>query len=127
MRKSISTVAMALTVVGLAIGGLAAPAMVTSARAQSPYSYLPRRLTSGDMDILQAEAAKLGPNGPKEEGWHNPKSGNSGVVTFLGADTEKGLACRKFRYTFHTGTAQDGSPYTLNWCQTSAGLWAIAN
>jgi hypothetical protein len=122
MRKSISTVAMALAVVGLA-----APALVPPARAQAPYSYLPRRLTSGDMDILRGEAAKLGPNGPKEEGWHNPKSGNSGVVTFLSADTQNGLACRKFRYTFHTGTAQDGSPYTLNWCKTSAGVWAIAN
>jgi hypothetical protein len=122
MRKSISTAAMALTVVGLA-----APVIAPPARAQSPYSYLPRRLTSSDMDMLRAEAAKLGPNGPKEEGWHNRKSGNSGVVTFLSADTENGLACRKFRYTFHTGTAQDGTPYTLNWCQTSAGKWAIAN
>jgi hypothetical protein len=122
MRKSISAAAMALTVVGLA-----APVTAPPARAQAPYSYLPRRLTSSDMDMLQAEAAKLGPNGPKEEGWHNRKSGNSGVVTFLSADTENGLACRKFRYTFHTGTAQDGTPYTLNWCQTSAGKWAIAN
>jgi surface antigen len=101
--------------------------MVPPARAQSPYSFLPRRLTTGDMDILRTEAAKLGPNGPKDERWHNPKSGHSGIVTFLSADTEKGLACRRFRYTFHTGTAQDGSPYTLNWCQTSGGDWAIAN
>jgi hypothetical protein len=122
MRMSISTLAVALT-----LGGLAVPAMAPPARAQSPYSYLPRRLTSGDIGILQAEAAKLGPDGPKEEGWHNPKSGNSGVVTFLTADTKNGMACRKFRYTFHTGTAQDGSPYTLNWCRTSAGKWAIAN
>jgi hypothetical protein len=122
MRTSFSTVVMALTV-----AALVAPVTAPPARAQSPYSFLPRRLTSSDMDILRAEAAKLGPNGPKEEGWHNPKSGNSGAVTFLSADTEKGLVCRKFRYTFHTGTAQDGTPYTLNWCQTSAGEWAIAN
>jgi hypothetical protein len=122
MRTSLSTVAIALTAIGLAPLTFA-PAAV----AQAPYSYLPRRLSSGDLAILQAEAAKLGPNGPKEEGWHNPQSGNSGTVTFLSADTEKGLACRKFRYTFHTGTAQDGTPYTLNWCQTSSGTWAIAN
>jgi len=122
MRVSFSILAVAL-----AVAGLAMPAMAPPARAQSPYSFLPRRLTTSDFDILQTEAGKLGPAGPKEESWHNPKTGNSGVVTFLTADTEKGMACRKFRYTFHTGTAQDGNPYTLHWCETGAGRWAIAN
>jgi hypothetical protein len=122
MRKVLSIATLAL-----AVGWVAAPAMAPPALAQSPYSYLPRRLTGGDMDILRAEAAKLGPNRPKEAGWHNHKSGNSGIVTFLSADTRQGLACRKFRYTFHTGTAQDGTPYILNWCKTKAGRWAIAD
>jgi hypothetical protein len=117
IRKSLWIMAVALTA-----AGLAAPV-----RAQSPYSYLPRRLTSGDFSILQAEAGKLGPDGPKEESWHNPKTGNSGTIAFLSADTEKGMACRKFRYTFRTGTAQDNTPYKLNWCQTAEGRWAIAN
>jgi surface antigen len=105
----------------LAMGGMA-----TTAAAQMQ-SYLPRRLTGGDMTILRAEAAKLGPQGPMEQSWHNRKSGNSGVVTFLSADTEHGRSCRLFRYTFRTGTPQDGTPYKLNWCRTSAGNWAIVS
>jgi len=117
MRKSLLIMALALGAIGLA-----GPVW-----AQSPYSYLPRRLTGSDLDILRAAAGTLGPAGPKEETWHNPKTGNSGTVSYLSSDTEKGLACRKFRYTFHTGTAQDGTPYTLNWCKTAEGTWAIAN
>jgi hypothetical protein len=117
MRKSLSIMAVALGALGLA-----GPIW-----AQSPYSYLPRRLTSGDLDILRTAAGTLGPAGPKEEQWRNPKTGNSGTVTFVEANTLKGMACRKFRYTFHTGTAQDGTPYTLNWCQTADGKWAIAS
>jgi hypothetical protein len=117
MRKPLSILAMAL-----GVAGLAAPAW-----AQTPYSYLPRRLTGSDLTILRTAAGTLGPNGPKTESWHNPKTGNSGTVTFLSADTEKGMACRKFRYTFKTGTPQDNSPYRLNWCETSAGTWAIAH
>ena len=45
------------------------------------------------------------------------------MVTFVSADTEHGRSCRLFRYTFHTGTPQDGTPYKLNWCKTSAGTW----
>jgi hypothetical protein len=117
MRKSLSILAVALGVTGLA-----APVL-----AQGIYSYLPRRLTGADLDILRMEAGKLGPNWPHKESWHNPKTGNSGTVTFLSADTEKGLSCRKFRYTFKTGTPQDNTPYTLKWCKTTAGTWAIAN
>jgi hypothetical protein len=117
MRKSLSIMAIALGAVGLA-----GPIW-----AQSPYSFLPRRLTSSDLDILQTEAGKLGPGGPKEESWRNPQTGNSGTVKFLDANTKNGMACRKFRYTFHTGTAQDGTPYMLNWCHTAEGKWAIAN
>jgi surface antigen len=116
MRKSLSTIALVL-----AVAGSAAPAL---AQMQG---YLPRRLTGDDMTILRAEAAKLGPDGPKEQAWRNPKSGNSGVVTFLSSGTQNGMSCRLFRYTFHTGTPQDGTPYELNWCKTSAGKWAIVS
>jgi hypothetical protein len=115
MRQSLSIAA-----VVLAVAGFAAPAL---AQVQT---YLPRRLTGGDMTILQTEASRLGPEGPKEQAWHNPKSGNSGVLTFVSAGTEHGMSCRLFRYTFHTGTPQDGTPYRLNWCKTSTGRWAIA-
>jgi surface antigen len=115
MRKSLPAVA-----VVMALAGLAGPAL------SQAMSYLPRRLTSSDMAILRAETAKLGPKEPKDDVWHNPASGNSGTVTFLATSTEQGLPCRKFRYTFHTGTPQDGSPYKLTWCRTSAGRWAIA-
>jgi hypothetical protein len=47
-------------------------------------------------------------------------------VTLLGTSTEQGLPCRKFQYIFHTGTAQDGIPYNLTWCEKSAGNWVIA-
>jgi surface antigen len=121
LPKSFSILVAAIALVGVTASAIG-PAL-----AQQMQSYLPRRLTQSDLAILQSEAGKLGPNGPKEEGWHNPKTGNSGVVTFLNASTKNGMACREFRYTFHTGTPQDGTPYKLNWCQTSAGKWVIAS
>ncbi|MBW4024293.1 MAG: hypothetical protein HIU92_14410 [Proteobacteria bacterium] len=120
MRKSLSIVAMTLGVAG-AVAGMSMPAF------SQALSYLPRRLTSSDMAVLRAEAAKLGPNGPKQEGWHNPKTGNSGVVTFLKASEHEGRPCREFRYTFRTGTPQDGLPYKLKWCETQSNTWKIAN
>jgi hypothetical protein len=115
MRTSLSAVAAIL-----AMAGLAGPAV------SQGLSYLPRRLTSSDMEILRTESAKLRLQGPKEDAWHNPASGHSGTVTLLSTKTEQGLPCRKFRYIFYTGTPQDGSPYTLTWCRTSTGRLAIA-
>lgn len=106
----------ALLALGLAPGG---------AEAQAMQSYLPRRLTGSDLDILRAEAAKLGPNGPAEEGWTNPKTGHSGVVTFVKAFEHAGMACRGFKYIFHTGTPTDGLPYQLNWCKKPNGDWVM--
>lgn len=119
IRKTLFTLA-ATAVLAAAVAPGISPAFAQA------MSYLPRRLTQSDIDILQAEAAKLGPQGPKEEHWTNPKTDHSGVVTFLSASTQKGMDCRLFRYTFHTGTPQDGVPYKLNWCQKSDGTWAIA-
>jgi surface antigen len=90
-------------------------------------SYLPRRLNQSDIDILRAEAAKLQPHGIQKEHWRNPKTGNSGVVTLLKQYEQAGMKCRSFRYTFHTGTPQDGLPYKLNWCEKAPGDWVIAN
>lgn len=114
----------------IAVAGLAsdlAPALVSPAAAQAMQAYLPRRLSGSDMRILSEEAGKLGPQGPKEESWKNPKTGNSGTVTFLHQYEKNGLTCRGFRYTFHTGVSTDGSPYKLHWCEKSPGDWAIAN
>jgi hypothetical protein len=111
MRLSISIVALTLAAVGL------------TAPAFSQVTFMPRRLTGSDMAILRAEAAKLGPQGPTKEAWHNPATGNSGTVTFLGTSTQQDLPCRKFQYIFHTGTPQDGIPYNLTWCEKSAGNW----
>lgn len=114
----------------IAVAGLAsdlAPALVSPAAAQSMQAYLPRRLSGSDMRILSDEAGKLGPQGPKEESWKNPKTGNSGTVTFLHQYQQAGLTCRGFRYTFHTGVSTDGTPYKLNWCEKSPGDWAIVN
>jgi 17 kDa outer membrane surface antigen len=113
MRLSISIVALTLAAVGL------------TAPAFSQVTFMPRRLTGSDMAILRAEAAKLGPQGPTKEAWHNPATGNSGTVTFLGTSTQQDLPCRKFQYIFHTGTPQDGIPYNLTWCEKSAGNWVI--
>ncbi len=109
------------------LGAACAPWLVSPASAQSMQTYLPRRLTSGDLQLLSAEAAKLGPNGPKEEGWRNPKTGNSGVVTFLRQYEKAGMECRSFRYTFHTGTPTDGLPYKLDWCEKTPGHWMMAH
>lgn len=112
----------------LALGGLAAPALLTApARAQVMQSYLPRRLTHSDMAILQAEAAKLSPGSTKTEEWSNPKTKHSGTVTVTKQYEKNGMTCRKFDYTFHTGTASDGLPYTLDWCRKPNGDWAIVN
>lgn len=122
LRKSLSI----LVAAGL-FGSVVAPAVISPAYAQGMQTYLPRRLTGSDLAILELEAGKLGPDGPKQESWTNQETGNSGTVTFLSANTRQGMPCRKFRYTFVTGTANDGTPYTLNWCQKSDGQWAIAN
>lgn len=104
-----------------------APAFLQPAAAQSLQTYLPRRLTGSDIDILRAEAAKLGPQGPSAENWKNPKTGHSGHVAFLQQSEKDGMQCRSFRYTFHLGTSNDGLPYKLTWCEKSPGDWAIAN
>ncbi|MCB8879580.1 hypothetical protein ACELLULO517_04990 [Acidisoma cellulosilytica] len=122
LRQSLS-----IMVASLGLAFALAPALVTPAAAQSMQTYLPRRLTGSDMKILSYEAGKLGPQGPQKESWKNPKTGNSGTVTFLRQYHKSGMECRGFRYTFHTGTAQDGLPYKLNWCERSPGDWAIAN
>jgi surface antigen len=114
--------ALAVAAAMLLPGLLPAPA-----QAQMMQSYLPRRLTTSDMTILRKEAAKLGPNGPAEEGWSNPKTGHSGVVTFIRNYEQSGMKCRSFKYVFHTGTRTDGLPYQLDWCQKPNGQWAIAN
>ena len=112
----------------LAVAAMLLPGLLpVKAEAQMMQSYLPRRLTTGDMTILRAEAAKLGPNGPAEEGWTNPKTGHSGVVTFNRAYERNGMKCRSFKYVFHTGTPTDGLPYHLDWCEKPNGQWAIAN
>ncbi|MCB8877216.1 RT0821/Lpp0805 family surface protein [Acidisoma silvae] len=112
----------------LGLGVALAPALVRPAMAQQAMqSYLPRRLAGSDVDILRHEAAKLGPQGPKKESWKNPKTGNSGTVTFRKQYEQAGMTCRSFGYTFHTGTSSDGLPYKLNWCEKSPGNWAIAS
>ncbi|HEX3984512.1 MAG TPA: RT0821/Lpp0805 family surface protein [Acidisoma sp.] len=117
---------LSVLVATFSLGAVLAPVLSSHASAQAMQTYLPRRLTGTDVDILRNEAAKLGPNGPKEERWHNPKTGNSGVVTFLRQYDSSGRECRSFRYTFHTGAPNDGLPYKLNWCEQSSGRWAIA-
>lgn len=122
-RKSLT-----LLTAALALGGLAAPALwASSAQAQAMQSYLPRRLTHGDMEILRAEAAKLSPSGVSKESWTNPKTGHSGTVAVARQYEKSGMTCRKFDYTFHTGTSTDGLPYTLDWCRKPNGEWAIVN
>ncbi|HTI01508.1 MAG TPA: RT0821/Lpp0805 family surface protein [Acidisoma sp.] len=122
-RKSLT-----LLTAALALGGLAAPGLLaSSAQAQVMQSYLPRRLTHGDMEILRAEAAKLSPGDTKTEKWTNPKTRHSGTVTIKKQYEKSGMTCRKFDYTFHTGTSTDGLPYTLDWCRKPNGEWAIVN
>jgi surface antigen len=122
-RKSLT-----LLTAALALGGLAAPEFLTaSAHAQVMQSYLPRRLTNSDMEILRADAAKLSPGSTTTEAWTNPKTKHSGTVTVTKQYQKSGMTCRKFKYTFHTGTSTDGLPYTLDWCHKPNGEWAIAN
>jgi hypothetical protein len=122
-RKSLT-----LLTAALALGGLMAPEFLAPpASAQVMQSYLPRRLTNGDMAILREEAGKLSPNSTKTESWTNAKTGHSGTVTVTKEYQKNGMTCRKFKYTFHTGTPTDGLPYTLDWCQKPDGEWAIAN
>lgn len=122
-RKSLTLLATAL-----ALGGLAAPgALLPPAQAQVMQSYLPRRLTHSDMEILRAEAAKLSPGDTQSEHWTNPKTKHSGTVTVTKQYEKHGMTCRKFDYTFHTGTSTDGLPYTLDWCRRPNGEWAIVN
>lgn len=122
-RKSLTFLTAAL-----ALGTLAAPNLLPlPAQAQSMQTYLPRRLTHSDVEILRAEADKLGPQGPKQENWSNPKTKHSGTVTFDKQYEKEGMTCRKFNYVFYTGTSGDGLPYTLDWCRKPNGEWVIAN
>lgn len=120
-RKSLILLAAAVALGGVVPGLLPAPAA-----AQAMQSYLPRRLTNSDMEILRSEAGKLGPNGPQEETWTNPKTKHSGTVTFKKQFESHGMPCREFGYTFHTGVSTDGMPYKLTWCQKPDGAWAIS-
>lgn len=112
----------------LALGGFVGPSLLPPpAEAQVMQSYLPRRLTNSDLNILRAEAAKLGPDGPKEDSWTNPKTKHSGTVTFRKQVERDGMPCRDFTYTFKTGVSTDGLPYKLTWCKKPNGDWAIAS
>ena len=115
MRLSILVVASAAALLGAATPLLA-----------QPYSYLPKRLTSGDMRLLTEEGGKLLPGGKQTGTWRNPKTGNSGTVALLKRTEKNGMPCQLYEYTFKTGTSGDNTPYKLNWCKGPNG-WKIAN
>ena len=93
-------------------------------------SYLPNNLDKSDMAVMQ-DAAKQMPRPPAASGartaWSNPRTGHSGTVVFIKDLRKQDMACKLFRYTFHTGAATDGNPYMLTWCRTPQGDWSIVN
>jgi 17 kDa outer membrane surface antigen len=115
MRQSILAVA-------AAVGLLTA---IAPAFAQD--YFLPRKLTSSDMNALEVEGSTLAPGGRTKGIWHNPKTGHSGTIDLLHETKKDGRLCHLYRYTFKTGTNSDNTPYKLNWCKMSNGEWKIAN
>ena len=116
MRRTILTAVAAL--------GLLTTAATAFAQTNG---YLPKGLSREDLRMVQAAAGHLAPEGPREDKWFNPKTGNKGTVAYVKSYKQKDMTCRQFRYTFVTGNTTDRTPYKLNWCRTPAGREGIVN
>jgi surface antigen len=85
-------------------------------------------LTPGDLDRMQAAAARLyeGRSIGTVERWRNPHSNDAGEVTLLQSFETHGMPCRTIAYAIAFATAKERlDHYRVNWCRVPDGTWKI--
>ncbi|HTU53768.1 MAG TPA: hypothetical protein VMF62_07335 [Acetobacteraceae bacterium] len=85
-------------------------------------------LTQGDLDRMQAAAARLyeGRSIGTVERWRNPHSNDAGEVTLVRSFQTHGMPCSTIAYAIEFASAKGRlDRYRVNWCRVPDGTWKI--
>jgi len=85
-------------------------------------------LTRTDLDTIRSILDQQIHNGKPggSVSWKNPESGNSGVVTLLGAFSRQGHRCERIEYRMSPPQGTPSDRFTLTSCRQPDGSWKLA-
>jgi len=86
-------------------------------------------LTRADMDTIRGIMTQQIHNKKPcaSASWKNPESGNSGMVTLLGAFSRQGHRCERIEYRISPPQGTPSDRFTLTSCQQADGSWKLAS